>query len=225
MGYLKIIFLFSLLALMLAIAGCGNELKYLTYLPKDFPDGQEKYPLMLFLHGAGERGDDLDLVKRHGPPQLIEKGQDMPFIVIAPQCPEELWWPMKTTELLQLIETIEEKYPVDESRIYCTGLSMGGFGTWALAIEQPDLFAAIAPICGGGDSTQVRAIKDVPTWVFHGAKDTVVPIEKSQILVDSLHACGGDVKFTIYPEATHNSWTETYDNPEFYEWLLSHTKK
>ncbi len=225
MEFLKTIFLFSLLLLILAIAGCGNKLNYLTYLPKNFPEGQEKYPLMLFLHGAGERGDDLELVKRHGPPQLIENGQDMPFIVIAPQCPKKQWWPMKNTELLQLIESVKEKYPVDVNRIYCTGLSMGGFGTWSLAIERPDLFAAIAPICGGGDSTKVCAIKDVPTWVFHGAKDTVVPIEKSQVMVDSLQACGGNVKFTIYPDATHNSWTETYDNPEFYEWLLSHTKK
>ena len=193
---------------------------YLLYLPEEYDDGDEKWPLMVFLHGAGERGSDLEMVKRHGPPKLIAEGQKLPFIVASPQVPEGQRWDVDF--ITGLIDELEEKYRVDEERIYLTGLSMGGFGTWALGSKDPGRFAAIAPVCGGGDPRNVCALKDTPTWVFHGSLDQVVPLERSSEMVRALESCGGKVRFTVYPTAGHDSWTETYANPEFYEWLLMH---
>ncbi len=191
---------------------------YWIYLPQDY-DKQEKVPLLLFLHGAGERGNDLNKVKVHGPTKLIAAGKNFPFIVVSPQCPEGRWW--ATHELVALIDNLESQYKIDPDRIYVTGLSMGGFGTWALADRIPNRLAAIAPICGGGNTVTARSFAKLPTWVFHGAKDTVVPLSLSQDMVDAMKKHGGEPKLTIYPEAGHDSWTETYNNPEFYEWLLA----
>jgi predicted peptidase len=116
------------------------------------------------------------------------------------------------------------QYAVDEERVYVTGLSMGGFGTWSLAQAHPERFAAIAPICGGGNPELAGNLRHVPVWAFHGAKDNVVPLSASQEMVDALKAIGADVKFTIYPEAYHDAWTETYENPQLYEWLLQHKR-
>ena len=197
-------------------------MKYLIYLPKDY-DQKDSWPLMLFLHGSGERGDNLDRVKQHGPPKLVGEGKQFPFIVVSPQCPNgESWEPFKLSALL---DEITEKYKVDQDRIYLTGLSMGGFGTWALAAHTPNRFAAIVPICGGGDPSRVRRIARIPAWVFHGGKDPTVPIENSKKMVDALKKAGGDPKFTIYPEAGHDSWTEAYNTPELYEWLLQQKRK
>ena len=193
------------------------QVDYLLYLPKDY-NSSKKFPLLLFLHGSGERGKDLEKVKVHGPPKLIASGKDFPFIVVSPQCPENQWWSIADLDVL--LNEIVENYNVDPHRIYVTGLSMGGFGTWELAIKYPDRFAAIAPICGGGNSHLVSVLKDLPVWVFHGAKDNVVPLSSAQEMVDVLEKAGGNVKFTIYPEAGHDSWTETYNNPELYEWFI-----
>jgi len=195
--------------------------QYLLYLPENYTE-QKKWPLMLFLHGAGERGDSLDLVKVHGPPKLIDNSKLFPFIILSPQCPNDQWWSVEVLDVL--LDDICKRYRVDEDHIYVTGLSMGGYGTWALAIEYPSRFAAIAPICGGGNPLKVKYIKHLPTWVFHGAKDQVVPFKSSQEMVDALKEAGGNVQFTVYPEAGHDSWTETYDNPEFHEWLLKQSK-
>jgi predicted peptidase len=192
-------------------------MKYLLYLPKDY-DGKKSWPVLLFLHGAGERGDNLDVVKKHGPPKLIDGGKQFPFIVVSPQCPNGHWW--EPSELGMLLDEIVEKYKVDQDRIYLSGLSMGGFGTWTLAAQTPQRFAAIVPICGGGDPTKARRIAHIPTWVFHGGKDPVVPLDMSQKMVDSLKKNGSSVKFTIYPEAGHDSWTEAYNSAALYEWLL-----
>jgi predicted peptidase len=196
---------------------------YLVSLPEGYGTVDQKWPLVLFLHGAGERGSDLELVKKHGPPKLIAAGTSFPFIMVAPQCPENQWW--SEDVLAALLDRIEETYSVDKFRVYVTGLSMGGYGTWRLATLNPDRFAAIAPVCGGGDVSTVCSIKNTPVWAFHGAKDPVVPLQESQQMVDKLKSCGGDVKLTVYPEAGHDSWTETYDNPELYTWMLSHSLK
>lgn len=197
------------------------RLKYLLYLPPEYkPDG-DPWPLLVFLHGMGESGDNLEMVKRHGPPKLIAEGKHFPFIVLSPQAPRPGW---NVHAVAALIDAIAERYNVDRSRIYLTGLSMGGFGTWALAAEYPEKFAAIAPICGGGDPRTAPRLKDIPVWVFHGAKDPVVPLAASQRMVDALKAVGGNVRFTVYPDAGHDSWTVTYNNPELYEWFLKHRK-
>ena len=199
------------------------SIKYLLYLPKDYgKDPAVKWPLMMFLHGSGERGADLEKVKAHGPPKLIAQGKDLPFIVLSPQCPEGNWW---TTDTLNaLIDSTIKNYSVDQDRVYLTGLSMGGFGAYALAAEHPERFAAIAPICGGGYFRNARRLTHVPVWAFHGGKDTTVPIAENQGMVDAIKAAGGDAKITIYPDAGHDSWSQTYDNPELYTWLLAHKR-
>ena len=200
------------------------KLNYLLYLPKDY-DKQESWPLVIFLHGAGERGDDLNLVKKHGPPKLIEEGKDFPAIVVSPQCKQGRWWHAQLLELTSLVDEIEAKYKVDKSRIYLTGLSMGGFGTWALAAYTPDRFAALVPICGGGETLGTRALVHTPVWAFHGAKDPVVPLKRSEDMVEALKRFKGNVQFTIYPEALHDSWTETYDNADVWKWLFEQQRK
>lgn len=191
---------------------------YLLYLPKDYSENEKEYPLVLFLHGAGERGDDLEKVKIHGLPKLINQGEDFPFIVVSPQCPDLMLW--NTDVLSSLLDEIEENYRIDKNRIYVTGLSMGGHGTWNLAIAEPNRFAAIAPVCGWADTSNACLIAHIPIWVFHGAKDNVVPVKASEDMVSALRKCGSDVKLTIYPEANHDSWTETYNNNDLYKWFL-----
>lgn len=198
-------------------------LDYLLFLPQDYGKEQgRKWPLMLFLHGAGERGSDVNKVKVHGPPKIVENKKDFPFILVSPQCPENKWW--EPQEVIALLDEIQSKYKVDPDRVYLTGLSMGGFGTWETATQYPERFAAIVPICGGGRPYTAARLKNLPTWVFHGEKDPVVPIKRSEEMVDALNKAGGDVKFTRYPEAGHDSWTETYKNPELYEWFLKHQR-
>lgn len=198
------------------------QVKYLLYLPNGYDTEEQKsWPLLLFLHGAGERGDSLDLVTMHGPPKIVQS-KDLPFLVVSPQCPVNQRW---SPEILkELLDDIIERYRADRNRIYLTGLSMGGFGTWDLSMKYPEMFAALAPICGGGDPSQVGKIKHIPIWVFHGAKDPVVTLQRSEEMVNALKKINGNVKFTVYPDATHDSWTETYNNEELYEWLLEQRK-
>ncbi len=193
------------------------RIDYLLYLPKDYA-AKESWPLLLFLHGAGERGDDLELVKKHGPPKRIAQGKEFPFIVVSPQCPKDRWW--EPMELLALLDDISRNYKVDPDRICVTGLSMGGFGTWRLAFYAPEKFAAIAPICGGGETYWAKRIARLPVWAFHGGKDPGVPVARSESMIAAIKKSGGDAMLTIYPEAGHDAWTETYDNPKLYEWLL-----
>jgi predicted esterase len=194
---------------------------YLLYVPKTKPESG-KYPLLLFLHGSGERGNDLALLKKHGPPSFLDDTTDFPFVVVSPQCAEGKWWDPQS--LLALLDHVEKQVPIDKDREYVTGLSMGGYGTWALTIAAPNRFAAVAPICGGGDSTKICAMRNVPVWVFHGAKDQAVLLSESEVLVQKLKTLDSEIKFTVYPELGHDSWTATYSNPELYKWLLSHKR-
>ncbi|MGL6194693.1 MAG: prolyl oligopeptidase family serine peptidase [Thermoguttaceae bacterium] len=203
-------------------------LKYWLFLPKNYdPKAETEYPLVLFLHGAGERGDNVDKVKVHGPPKLLDKAEyqeKCPFIVVSPQCPDERHWSAK--QLLLLIDEIEKEYKVDKSRIYVTGLSMGGFGTFALALESPKRFAAVAPICGGGILPEAAKLVDLPCWVFHGEKDSVVSVRLSKDMVESIKNSGGKkVKLTLYPNVDHDSWTETYNNEDLYKWFLENKRE
>ena len=202
------------------------QMEYLLFLPESYAQStNQKFPLILFLHGAGERGRDLDSVKRHGIPKIVETNPDFPFIAVSPQCPEDSWWTSELHTINGLIEEVVEKYQVDTSRIYLTGLSMGGFGTWSLASMYPERFAAIAPVCGGGEVRQIlRSLVEMPIWTFHGQKDDVIPFSRSEEIVTALKKHGSSIKFTIYPEAGHDSWTKTYDNPELYKWFLKHSR-
>ena len=201
-----------------------GRLRYLLYRPPGYgADATRRWPLLLYLHGAGERGEDLGIVANHGPPRLIEEGQDFTALVASPQCgPNERWSPAVLAALLDEIERTER---VDVGRLYVTGISMGGFGTWALAIAQPQRFAALAPICGGGNPGAVGAIRHLPVWTFHGAKDDIVPLRRTEEMVKALQAAGGAVRFTVHPEAWHDSWTETYTDPEFWEWLFAQQRQ
>ncbi len=195
--------------------------RYLLYLPKG--ETNENKPLLVFLHGRGERGDDLNLVKKHGPPKIVEK-KDLPFIVASPQCPKsDLWW--KPEIVAGLVDEVVAKHPVDKSRIYLTGLSQGGFGTWATAAAYPKKFAAAAPICGGGKTEDAKKYGKLPIWNFHGDADRVVPARLSREMVAAVKKAGGDVKYTEYPGVRHDSWTKTYANPKLYDWFLDHSRK
>ncbi len=203
------------------------KIKYthLLFLPSNQSKAIDgKLPMIVFLHGAGERGTDIELVKTHGPPKMVEQDKNFPFIVLSPQCPKGERW--NALQLNLLIDQIIDNYPVDTNRIYLTGLSMGGFGTWDTAIEYPKKFAAIAPICGGSiiHAFQVDKVKHIPTWVFHGALDEVVPISNSSKIVRAAKKLDANIKFTVYAEAGHDSWTATYNNPDLYKWFLSHSK-
>ncbi len=206
------------------------RLPYLLFLPNGYEANSEQtWPLILFLHGAGERGDDLNLVKIHGIAKVVEQREDCPFIVVSPQCPKDSWWSDHIEALDALLNEITATYAVDIDRTYLTGLSMGGYGAWHLATLYPERFAAVVPICGGGPwflgfPDRVCALKDVPVWAFHGAKDDTIPLRESELMVTTLKACGGNVRFTVYPDAGHDSWTQTYDNPELYEWLLKYSR-
>ena len=167
---------------------------------------------------AGERGSDRGLVKIRRAAKLIEAGKKFPFVVISPQCPQDTWWVPPALEAF--IDSIQRRYRIDSARIYVTGLSMGGFGTWELAERHPERYAAVIPICGGGDTSRADHLRNLPVWAFHGAQDDVVPLSGSKDMIDAIKAAGGNPRFTIYPQAGHDSWTETYANDEIYSWLL-----
>ena len=178
---------------------------------------------MVFLHGAGERGEDLELVKKWGPPKLVQAQRDFPFVLISPQCPKGIYW--NTDHVNQLIDQTIKDHRIDTSRIYITGLSMGGYGTWKLLAEHPEKFAAGIPICGGGDVKTAAALTKTPIWAFHGDQDKVVTVDNTTQLVDAVKKINGDnIKMTIYEGVNHNSWTPTYANPKIYQWLLEHTR-
>jgi predicted peptidase len=202
-------------------------LRYLLYTPKGYGQEKKKWPLMVFLHGAGERGTNLAAVAVHGPPKLVKEGKDLSFVLISPQCATGDHW--QPEALMALVDEALKKYEVDPERVYLTGLSMGGFGSWALATMYPERFAAVAPICGGGNVIDVllpakgkeAALKSLPIWAFHGAKDPVVKLEESERMVEAFKRAGNSaVKLTVYPEAQHDSWTEAYNDPELFKWFL-----
>ena len=189
------------------------------------PDGYDAepgraWPLLLFLHGAGERGDSLAAVGIHGPLKERRQGRDLPFVIVAPQVPEGERWTVG--RVAAALDDALATYRVDADRVYLTGLSMGGFGTWEAIQRMPGRFAAAVPVCGGGLPLGVETAREVPVWAFHGAMDSVVPVEMSVGMVRALRRAGGDVRFTVYPDADHDSWSETYANPEVYDWLLAH---
>ena len=216
-------------------------LKYRLIKPAGYQFGK-KYPLVLFLHGAGERGEDNSVTLVHAAndfakPTLRER---FPCYVLIPQCPNgkkwsEVDWSQESSEqpelpsesmqsVKELIDEMVASAGIDPTRIYITGLSMGGYGTWDAIARYPDFFAAAAPICGGGDPKTVKIFSKLPIWCFHGEKDSVVNVRRSREMVDALKALGSSIKYTEYPDVDHDSWTSTYANPELYDWLFSQRK-
>lgn len=198
---------------------------YLLFLPKGYDEEpNRKWPLILFLHGIGQRGDDPEVLKVHGIPRIVEENPDFQFVAVSPQCPEDTEWVFQTDALNEFIDYILASYNVNPEMVYLTGLSMGGHGVWKLAIAHADKFAAIAPICGHKCLEGIENIKHMPIWLFHGAKDPVIKIEESYEMVDALKKLGSNIRFTVYPDAEHDCWTETYNNPELYQWFLKYKK-
>jgi predicted peptidase len=194
---------------------------YLLCLPESYDASQPKeWPLLVFLHGASERGDDLDLLKKHGPPKLIAAGRKFDAVVACPQVPAKGVWDPHGVKAL--VDTLKRRCRVDEDRVYLTGISIGGFGTWETMGAYPEVFAAAIRICGGTGTRAFMAdrIKDIPAWIFHGEADPIVPVDYSRRIYEQLKRAGGHPKVTIYPGVEHDSWTRTYDSPLVWEWLF-----
>jgi len=243
----------------------NTEREYWLYLPRGYNDSsEEKLPVIMFLHGGGERGEDINKVLKHGPIKEVYNGRDLPFIIIAPQMPsmpideqrpsrERRTPPVKTgrksmlrtvtgiedrfdslgppqgwneieKDLIMILDNTLKNYRADPNRMYLTGLSYGGFGTWYMAIHHPDRWAAVAPICGAGDNSQVHKIGKTPVWLFQGGRDNVVPPEISLKTADILDAAGGNVRVTVHEDLPHDCWTRVYSGEDIYNWFLSHSR-
>jgi sugar lactone lactonase YvrE/predicted esterase len=176
---------------------------------------------MVFLHGSGQRGTNVEIVAANGPPMLIERGRDFPCVVISPQCSGYSW---DAAALEAFIRDLMTRYRIDPFRVYVTGLSMGGFGTWDLAVRTPALYAAVVPICGGGNPTLAYRLRDLPLWAFHGALDATVPVSRTQEMINAIQAAGGSPRVTIYPDGGHDVWTVTYANNDLYTWLFAQSR-
>ena len=213
------------------------ELDYLIHFPADYdPAGEQTYPLVIFLHGAGERGDDLNKIKKWGPPKFVAE-QTLPAelqeaIIVSPQCGKDQWWPSDTmlAALDQMFDDLLAAHAVDPTRVYLTGVSMGGYGTWAWAGKHPKRFAAIAPICGGGSFFNARTIANakLPVWCFHGDQDNIVPLSESLAMMQTLYQIGhkgNHARLTVFPNTTHNSWTPAYATEELWSWMFSHQRQ
>jgi predicted peptidase len=194
--------------------------RYWQHLPEGYASSTEKFPLLLFLHGGGESGSDLELVKKHGVPKEILNGRKLPCIVLAPQNPhkEQQW---DDQALYRFLEQQVKALRVDESRIYLAGMSRGGHGVYRMAIQNPGRFAAVVMVCGGGTIAYAKRVKQIPFWFFHGDSDVEVPTEESRRLSAALQALGAEAKLTIYPNTQHDSWTKAFAEDGLYEWLLS----
>jgi predicted peptidase len=204
------------------------ETKYLLFPPKQYDQQKDKkWPVLIYLHGAGTRGQDLQKINQEGLPFLLNAGKQLPFLVIAPLCPADEWWDSRWSveSLNTLLDEVLENYRADSSRVYVTGWSMGGAGVWRLAHDFPHRFAAIAPLCGKSQLRYVESLKNTAVWAFHGAKDSVVPFTESQKMIDALQNIGAEARLTTLAEAEHEIWPQVYNNIEFYDWLLKHTKK
>ena len=216
----------------------GNVLKYRLLKPANY-NVNRKYPLVIFLHGAGERGDDNKVQLVHGMKEFLdpERRKNMACYVVAPQCPTgkkwvEVDWSAASSKMpeqpsdslgltIKLVQSMIETAAVDPNRIYITGLSMGGYGTWDAVARYPDMFAAAAPICGGGDPETAPRFTHIALWAFHGDQDQAVKVERSRQMIEALKEAGGEPKYTEYPGVGHDSWTATYKNQEFHDWLFA----
>ncbi len=205
----------------------GVNLPYLVYYPTDY-NPEQKYPLVVFLHGYGERGkptgENLELVGTVALPKVVENNPDVPFILVAPQCPDTDIWASHIETLDKFLSHVLKTENIDTKRLYLTGISMGGMGTWIWAQTHPELFSAIVPVCGIGATWMGEEIKNLPIWTFHGKDDPVIPYVITETIVNNVRANGGNIKFTLYENTNHNSWDKAYAEPTLFDWLLSHHK-
>lgn len=203
-----------------------EDFHYYLYFPEDYEGSvTEEFPLLLFLHGGGESGGDLEEVKSNGPPKLIAEGNEFPFLILAPQNPhKKKWW--NTHALIELLDEVVANNRVDKNRIYLTGLSRGGGAAWELAVQYPKKFAALAVVCGMSPLPYAGWLdKEMPIWVFHGTEDQSIPFSESEEMVKKLQAMGYDVKFTAYDGVGHNSWEKAYTTEALYDWFIEQKRK
>lgn len=193
--------------------------RFWIWLPRDYAQRRQRWPLVVFLHGSGERGTDLAKVKVHGPPKRVAAGADWPAVLVSPQCEDGQRWDPE--RLHRLLVALKAQLHVDPQRCVGTGLSMGGFGMWQWATAYPRDLAAIAPVCGFGDPAKVAAMRAVPVRAYHGDQDSVVPLAPHVACVEALRAAGGTASLTIYPGVGHDSWTPAYNDPDLLPWLLA----
>jgi predicted peptidase len=199
----------------------GAEVPYLLYLPEDYSSNQP-VPMILFLHGRGESNGPLSIVAKWGPPRRLAQGEQMKYIVASPQCPRNSFWSHDEQQrrLLELLAHLQKQYTIDPDRIYLTGLSMGGFGTWRMAADHPEKFAAAVPVCGRGDPRSASRLIHLPIWAWHGTEDQAVPFERSVEMVEAIRAAGGTkVRFTSLEHVGHASWQAAYQSDDVYAWL------
>lgn len=196
---------------------------YLLFVPRGYNTATKaNWPVIVFLHGSGESGSDLDKVKVHGPPQIVSDDVDFPFIVVSPQAPAPTGW--DPAMLDKTLDAALAGLRADPDRIYLTGLSMGGIGTWAWAEANPGRFAAIAPVAARGDASKACTLANLPIWDFHGDSDPVVPVMGDIAMVQAVRACGGEPRMSILPNTGHNSWDAAYADQGLYMWFLHHRR-
>ncbi len=198
----------------------GREPKYLYYSPNT----DESVPLIIYLHGAGSRGNELSQMSHAGPIGELEKGRKIPAKIVAPQCYGDTWFEFFET-LIDFAENTANESGVDKSRIYLTGVSMGAYAAWQLAMTRPDMFAALVPVCGGGMYWNAARLKNMPVWAFHGALDEVVLPEESIKMVRGINKNGGNAKITVFEKADHNAWDPAYSLDEMWNWMFRQTKE
>jgi predicted peptidase len=205
-------------ALAVDKTGQRVRVRYLVYLPSNY-SSSEKFPLLLYLHGSGRRGDDLSLLEKEGPPRLLAQGKSFPIVVVSPQCADKARWDSRL--LLDLLKQLKDKFSIDSTRIYVAGYSMGGFGTWDLITAAPSDFAAAVPVAGGGDPVSAARILEIPIWCFHGAHDKVVPLEADQKIMGAIRAAGGNRgRLTVLENDGHGICDAVFGRSDLYEWLL-----
>lgn len=207
-------------------ASDGASVGYLLYLPKDY-DPAKKSQMILFLHGRGESYGPLSLVAKWGPPRFAARGDELPYVLVSPQCPGDDSWskPTQQKRVIELLDHIVKTDNIDEDHICLTGLSMGGYGSWRMAADHPQRFCAVVPVCGGGDPADADKLKDSPIWVFHGNQDRAVPFQRSVDMVEAIKKAGGTrIRFTSLEHIGHNCWSATYATPELFDWIRQQTR-
>lgn len=211
----------------------GDKMPYLLFLPPGY-NKREQYPLVLWLHGGGSRGDDLKVLlaygEQHGPGFLARADNQakFPSLIIAPQCPANRFWDnpesaQPNTEMklvLEILDRVQAEYSVDKNRLYVMGMSLGGYGTWGMIARRPGMFAAAVPICGGGNTANAAAMKQTAIWAFHGDEDEMVSVKESQRMIAAIKNAGGNPRYTEYKGVGHNSWVRAFAEPELLSWMF-----
>lgn len=220
------LYLVVLMLLLIRTGYAQDKIKvnydFLLSLPDDYEDGKEAYPLVIYLHGGSQKGNDLNKLKEYGLPYLVEKGEKFDFMIASPQCPDGKYWSTENW-FDSLYISLTNNYRIDTNRIYLTGISMGGYGVFITAMDFPDKFAAIVPLCGGcndSDTTRICNLKDIPVWAFHGTDDNLIPVSESERIVEALEDCDGNIKFTRLDGEGHGIQYLYEKMPEIYDWML-----